>query len=105
MNFNICYLSYLDYVKLKQKPQSYNSIINKFKTNILPYFKDFNIYNIRFLDYVNWQKQIEEKNYSYNYKKNLHLVFSAFLDFCVNCYGLQNNVAKQVGNFAKKNIQ
>ena len=105
MNFNNCYLSYLDYVKLKQKPQSYNSIINKFKTNILPYFKDFNIYNIRFLDYLNWQKQIEEKNYSYNYKKNLHLVFSAFLDFCVNCYGLKNNVAKQVGNFSSKNTQ
>lgn len=105
MNFNNCYLSYLDYVKLKQKPQSYNSIINKFKTNILPYFKDFNIYNIRFLDYLNWQKQIEEKNYSYNYKKNLHLVFSAFLDFCVNCYGLKNNVAKQVGNFSGKNTQ
>ncbi len=104
MNFYVCYLSYLDYVKLKQKIQSYNSIIGKFKKNILPYFKDFNINDLQFIDYLNWQKLIEEKNFSYNYKKNLHLIFSAFLDFCVNCYGIKKNVAKQVGNFPKKNI-
>lgn len=104
MNFYVCYLSYLDYVKLKQKIQSYNSIVGKFQRNILPYFKDFKINDIQFIDYLNWQKLIEEKNFSYNYKKNLHLIFSAFLDFCINCYGLKINVAKQVGNFSKKNI-
>lgn len=105
MNFYDCYLNYLDYVKLKQKVQSYNSIVGKFKKNILPYFKNYDIDQIKFIDYLNWQKVIDEKNFSYNYKRNLHLVFSAFLDFCVNCFDLKSNVAKQVGNFAKKNIK
>lgn len=101
MNFYDCYLSYLDYVKIKQKVQSYNSIVGKFKIHILPYFKDFDINDICFTDYLNWQKIIDEKDYSYCHKRNLHCIFSAFLEFCVNCYGLKNNVAKQVGNFPK----
>jgi len=103
MNFKNCYFSFLDYIKLKQKIQSYNSLVYKFNLHILPYFKNCNIEDITFNDYLNWQKIIDEKNFSYNYKKNLHIVFSSFLDFCVKCYDLKFNVAKQVGQFSKKN--
>ncbi len=48
-------------------------------------------------DYINWQVKIKE---IFNHlQKNLHTCFLTFLNYCMKYYDLDENVAKQVGNF------
>ena len=91
--------SYLKFVKLKNKPQSYRSIKSRLINYILPYFKENYVSNLTALQYLEWQKQIEDKQFKYRYKKSLHYCMVTFLNFCITFYDLEKNVASKVGNF------
>lgn len=95
-NFENVVLEYLEYIKLKDKPQSYLKIKNTFFSNIIPYFKNKEI-NIN--EYLKWQKFINEKGYKYSYKKYLHYTMVAFFNYCIKFNNLNINYAKEVGNF------
>ena len=99
------YEEYLIYVKYKLKPQTRRSLEERFKTKINPYFKDFNIFDIKEIDYLKWQISIEEKNYSNNYKKNLHYLMSGFYEYLIKYHGVKKNIPKLVGNFKLKHEQ
>ena len=99
LNFNDAYEQYLIYIENRQKIQSKKFLKENFNRKILPFWKDYNIYDIKELDYIKWQNEIERFNYSNNYKCNLHYLMSGFFTYCVTYYGLQKNVAKVVGNF------
>lgn len=101
--FKEVYYQYLNYVDIKQKNQSINSLKDKFKNHILPYFKDYNIYDIKEIDYINFQSYIENKGLSFNTKKNIHFLLSGFFNYCIIYYNLPINVAKRVGCFKRKN--
>lgn len=105
MNFEDAYKEYLKYVSVKQKIQSYGTLEQRFNTKILPYFKNFDIYQIKEIDYLNWQYYIESFNYSNNYKTNLHYLMSGFFEYCILFHDLKFNVAKRVGNFKLENIK
>ena len=105
LKFIDAYNHYLIYIENRLKKQSKKDLKEKFENKILPYFKDFNIYDIKELDYMLWQNEIEQFNYSNNYKENLHYIFSGFFNYCITYHGLQKNIAKIVGNFKMKNIK
>lgn len=90
---------YLEINKLKLKMNSYRSMNNRITNCILPYFKNKYIHKISTRDYINWQLEISKKNYSIRYKKNLHVCFVTFLNYCIKNYGIKQNVAQIVGNF------
>ena len=81
------------------KMNSYRSMKNRLINCILPYFKNKYIHKITIKDYINWQLIINDKNYSIVYKKNLHVCFVTFLNYCIKYYGLDKNIAQLVGNF------
>ncbi len=94
--------NYKKYMKVKQKRNSYRCITNRIETHLLPYFKSFNdISKISAQDYIDWQTKIEEKNYTYSYKKNLHGAMVTLLNHAVKFYGLKENIASKVSNFSK----
>lgn len=103
MNFEVVYNQYLIYIELKLKQQSIRSVKNRFESQLLPYWKDYDIYTIKEIDYLNFQQYIENKNFSYSYKKSIHFAFVNFLNFCITFYDLEKNVASKVGNFKNKN--
>lgn len=103
--FKDAYNQYIIYVENRLKIQSKESIKYKFNNIILPYFKNYNIYELKEIDYMKFQKQLNEKNYSYNYKKNIHFTISGFLNYCTKFLGLKENIAKKVGCFKKQNIR
>lgn len=72
MLFEEAYFKYLSYLKLKVKPQSYNKIKNRFKNNIMEYFKNKKISDINEENILLWQIEIEKKGFSYSYKKTLY---------------------------------
>lgn len=103
IKFEEAYEEYLKYIELKQKEQSIRSIKDKFKNHILPYFKDKNIFDIKENDYIEFQLFIDNNNYSYNTKKNIHFILSSFFNYCIKYYRLSYNVCSIVGCFKKKN--
>jgi len=105
LKFSNAYNQYLIYIENRLKKQSKRDLKEKFENKILPYFKDYNIYDITEFDYMLWQNNIENFNYSNNYKENLHYLMSGFFNYCITYHGLQKNIAKIVGNFKMKNIK
>ena len=103
LKFEDAYNQYLIYIENRLKKQTVEDIKEKFQSKILPYFKNKNIYDIKEIDYMKWQNEIEKSNYSNNYKRNLHYVFSGFVNYCVLYHNLQNNFVKKVGMFKMEN--
>lgn len=97
---------YVCYLKLKTKYNSYRTIKNKIENYILNYFdKDKLICEISKLDILKWQEYIETKNFSFRYKKTLHVCFVMFLNYCIKFYDLKENVASIVGNFKDRDFK
>lgn len=88
---------------IKLKPQSIRSLTSRYKNYILPYFKDFHIYNITNEDYIKWQEKILSYNFSYKYNANLHGCMVSILNYAIDNYDLPKNVAIKCGNFSKNN--
>lgn len=105
ITFLEAYNQYLKYVDIKQKIQSKNSLKDKFKNHILPYFKDYNIFDIKEIDYINFQSYIENKGLSFNTKKNIHFLLSGFFNYCVIYYNLPINIVNRVGCFKNNTIK
>jgi len=103
MKFEEVYIEYLKYIEYRQKNQSQRTLKERFEKKILPFFKDYNIYDIKESDYLKWQNDIEFYNYSNNYKSNLHYLMTKYFDFLIKYYDVQKNVPRNVGNFKLKN--
>lgn len=99
IKFEVAVKEYLYESELRLKPNSYRSAKNRIVINILPYFKGKYIHKISKKDYMEWQIKMNEKGFSIRYKKNLHIAFVIFLNYCVKNYDLKTNVASLVGNF------
>lgn len=93
---------YNDYLKVKLKTQSYRKITNNFKNHLLPYFSKYLVKNITAKIYVKWQKEVEEKDYKYSFKSNLHTSMVGILNYAVKFYDLKTNIASKVGGFNKR---
>lgn len=96
---------YLEYVKFKNKQTSHRNIANRINNHILPYFKNKYIQDLSKKDYLNWQIEIDKLNYKIKYKKTLHVCFVTFLNYCMNYYDLNENIASKVGNFHNNNYE
>lgn len=93
------------YKELKLKKESYRKIANNFKNHILPYFKDMKVIDITADDVVDWMTSIEKKGYKNSYNASLYECLVLILNYAMDFYDLEKNVASKVGGFnkAKKN--
>ena len=102
LTFKELYKEFMMNKKQKLKYQSYMSLENRYKNHIIPYFKDYKISKIDQKVYMNWKEKILEKNLSYKYNSNLHGCMVAILNYAMDFYGLEKNIASKLGNFPKK---
>lgn len=106
-NDNILFSDLYDiFIKFKEqslKFQSFRAQKNRYENHILPFFKDYQIKNIKADDYIKWKNYILDKNYSYTYMSSLHQVMVNILNFAMNFYDLKENIASKVGGFSKRN--
>lgn len=103
MNFEKLYEDYLIYIEYRLKEQSKNTLKERFKNKILPFFKDYNIEDIDENVYLKWQNEIEIFNYSNSYKCNLHYLMTNFYEYLKKYHGIEKNVPRNVGNFKLRN--
>lgn len=97
------YNVYLRNKSMILKPQSIRSLKSRFNNHILPFFKDFHIYDININDYLNRKEKIISLNFSYKYNSNLHGALVSIFNFAIDNYNLAKNVAISGGNFSKYN--
>ena len=105
MMYDLSTLTFLDlwneynnYMKEKLKTQTYTKITN----NIKNHFSKYLVKDITAKIYVNWQIQVEEKDYKYSFKSNLHTSMVSILNYAVKFYDLKSNIASKVGGFNKR---
>lgn len=98
-------MSFNKHIIIKRKEQSKKTLKEIFNNRILPYWKDYNIFDITENDYVKWQTEIEKYNFCNNYKNGLHYLMTAFFDYCIMFYGLKYNIARRVGKFKVNNVK
>lgn len=94
------------YIKDKRqtlKPKSYISYKSIFENHILPFFKDYKLYEIDNRTYIYWKDYILNKGFSYKYNSCLHICMVNILNYAVNFYGLKENIASKVKNFSSNN--
>ena len=102
ITFNKLYEHYIEYISLKNKPQSIRSIKSRIDLHILPYFKDYRLNKITASIYTKWQIEIEKKGYKHKYNSALHGSVVAILNHAIKFYGLKENIASKVGGFTRK---
>ena len=99
---------YLNDIKPRIK---YNTWLTKkhiVDKNILPYFTDRKLQEIKTADIRQWQNMIMNhrdangKGYSQVYLKTIHNQMSAILNHAVNFYDLKSNVARKAGSMGKE---
>lgn len=71
MNFEEVYNEFKIYVRNRHKKQGFYNIVHDFECRVLPYFKDFDIYEISKSDLIKWQDTILSFNFSNSYNKRL----------------------------------
>lgn len=94
---------YKVYAATRHKTQGYETHIRNIKLHILPYFKDIKDLNkLSKKDIIQWQNEISKKNFSNSFNSNLFYSFSSFVQYCMLCDYMHENVVLSVGNFVKK---
>lgn len=95
-------------VFIKQKEQdlksnSIRALKSRYNLHILPFFKNYRLSKITNITYINWKEKILQHNFSFKYNASLHTCMVSILNYAMDFYGLEKNIATKVGNFSKKN--
>lgn len=99
MKFITIYDDMIKYYSLKTKETSIFTIEQRFKNNILPFFKNYNIEDITPKIYTEWQNYINSKNYKSSYKNILHNEMIRFYNFANMYYNYNLNIPQKCGKF------
>lgn len=101
LTFFQLYENYIKYYDSKNRGQSMRRITSYFRNHILPYFKDAIVTKITTNDYLDWKQIILSKELSDSFNKGLHGAVVTILNYAMKTYGLEKNVAKEMGGFKK----
>ena len=63
-SFKNVYAEYLKFIDYRLKNQTKRTLQERFNKRILPYFENYNINEIKERDYLNWQLEIYNMNFS-----------------------------------------
>lgn len=102
MTFQELYDIYIQSKSQKLKQESLRSIKSRFNNYILPFFKDYKLSKIDNKTYIEWKDYVLEKNFSFKYNSSLHGAMVSILNYAIDFYDLEKNIASKVGNFSKK---
>lgn len=90
------------YVEKRHKKQGFITIYQDFNNHILPYFGNMNIKEFTNKDFLYWQNEILNYNFSNKYNAKLYYVFKVFINFCISYSYLDNDILQNVKPFPKK---
>ena len=77
--------------------------MNRLDNHIRPYFENLSLKEIDAKTILFWKQEINQKDYSLSYKQSIFNILINILDFAKTVYGIDDNIAKIVGNFKNVN--
>ena len=102
MLFEEAYKEYLIYARNQHKKQGFITLESKLRNWVYPFFKDFNIEDIKIQDILNWQNELYSKNFKNSYLESIYTHFNTLYDYFVKMSYTSLNLVHQVGQFKKK---
>lgn len=102
MGFCEAYEEYLIYARKQHKKESFNSINSIFKSRIIPFFNNKDLYSITKKDVLEWTYEIEKLNFSNNYNRNCYYTLFNFFEYCFEYLKFPKNYLQEIGMFRKK---
>ncbi len=102
LTFQDLYEEFIKHKFQSLKPQSKRSVVSRYQKHILPFFKDYKIDHIDQKVYLEWKETIIKKEFSFKYNSSLHGAVVSILNYAMNFYDLERNIASKVGNFSKQ---
>jgi len=103
MKIKDIYVDYINYLQLKNKITTIETINYKFQKYILPYFGDKDPKEISVNDYINFQTYIYSLNYSKTFNDHIRGMCIRFFRYLELNYNIEN-IPEKVGNVYNNNI-
>lgn len=82
---------YLEYKRMFVRNNTYVSYEQRIDGYVVPYFKDTNVYDIKKVDIINWQKNLYDNNISVVYINKIRPVLHNFFKYLCDYHDLENN--------------
>lgn len=101
MSFEEALKEFLIYASKRHKKQGFVTLESSFKSKILPYFSNYDIFDITSKDILNWQNYIYDFGFKYTYNSKLFIYLNSFFKFCCTYLGLSKNPVNGVNNFVR----
>ena len=89
-------------MKSHVKERTVNTRIITARNNILPYFSDIKIIDIKPIAIRNWQNSLLEKGLSLNYLKSIENQFNSIINFGIKFYGIEKNIFSNIDRIGKR---
>lgn len=102
ITFQELYNVYIKHQEQALKPKSFSTYKSIFKLYILPFFSSYRLSKITNREYLEFKEKILKKGFSYKYNSSIHICMVSILNYAIDFYGLEKNIASKVGNFSKK---
>lgn len=101
--FSKVFDEFLIYASIRRKKQGFETLQHNLRLHVLPYFKNKHISDLRKKDIIDWQTIILSKNFSNSFNNSLYSGFSSFIQYCIVCEYIDENIVLSVPRFTKKN--
>ena len=101
MTFQTLYDHYMEDIIYRLRSSTVSNKESRFRSAILPYFKNKPINQITAADIRKWQNEQIAKGYSQNYLKTVNADLVTILNFAVNYYDLPVNPCNKVKSMGK----
>lgn len=101
MTFQTLYDHYMEDITYRLRSSTVSNKESRFRSAILPYFKEKPINQITAADIRKWQNEQIAKGYSQNYLKIIDADLVTILNFAVNYYNLPVNPCNKVKSMGK----
>lgn len=91
MSFEKAIHEYLEYKKMFVRNNTYESYVQRINGYVIPYFKDTDVYDIKKVDIINWQKELYDNKVSVVYINKIRPVLHNFFSYLCDYHELETN--------------
>lgn len=95
---------YLDDMQNRLREYTLSKKKYNLKSNILPYFGDMKLCDIKPTTIRTWQNELQKKDFADSTLKNIHVQLSAIFNYAVKYYGLSENPCRLAGSIGSLKV-
>lgn len=102
--FNTVYVEWLDFKKQQIKSSTYYGLKKVLNKNILSYFKNFKMSDIKLNNINIWIETLNNTTFSINYKNSLIGYLKEILNYAKDIYSFDNRIITKIQKFKNEEV-